>query len=203
MTAEDLVAFEASIAEAFNRGEIRAPIHLHGGCEDQLIRVFETINREDWIASNWRSHYHALLHGIPPDLVRAEIMAGRSMTLCFPEYRMISSAIVGGILPIALGIAFEIKRSGGTNKVHCFMGDMTAGTGIAHECVNYGRVHDLPIRWVVEDNGMSVCTDTKAVWNGYIPYQLATPEDFDIDYIRVYGYQSRWPHSGAGKRITF
>jgi pyruvate dehydrogenase E1 component alpha subunit len=196
MTDEELIAFEADIAERFNRGEIRAPIHLHGGCEAQLIKVFETIDRADWICSNWRSHYHALLHGIPPDLVRAEIMAGRSMTLCFPVYRMISSAIVGGILPIALGIAFEIKRSGGTNRVWVFCGDMTARGGMFHECLSYAAGHDLPIHFVCEDNGKSVCSDTEETWGP----RIANPED---DFVTTFVYSSPWPHAGSGKRIQF
>lgn len=201
MTAEELIAFEADIAGRFNRGEIRAPIHLHGGCEAQLIKVFETIDRADWICSNWRSHYHALLHGIPPDLVRAEIMAGRSMTLCFPAYRMLSSAIVGGILPIALGIAWEIKRQGGTNRVHCFMGETTSETGIAHECIKYALNFDLPIRWICEDNGKSVMSPTREIWNmPTLTQESEFTRDLKTEYVR---YDLGWPHSGAGKRINF
>lgn len=197
MTASELIAFEADIAERFNRGEIRAPIHLHGGCEEQLIKIFRTIAREDWVCSNWRSHYHALLHGIPADLVRAEIMAGRSMTLCFPEYRMISSAIVGGILPIATGIAWEIKRQRGTNKVWAFMGDMTSLTGIASECARYARGFDLPIRFIVEWNGKSVCTDTMSAWGNDEDKIDGLPNSY------TFRYENPWPHSGAGRRISF
>ncbi len=109
---------------------------------------------------SWRSHYQCLLKGVPRQELKAEIMAGHSITLCFPRYRVLSSAIVGGIIPIAVGTALGIKRRGERARVHCFMGDMTAETGIAHEAIKYSTNHQLPIRFIVEDNGKSVCTDT-------------------------------------------
>ena len=193
MTAEELIAFEADIAAEFNAGRIRAPIHLDGGSEAPLIRIFENIKRTDWVLCSWRSHYRALLHGVPPEKVKAEIMAGRSIAMCFPEHRFLSSAIVGGNLPIALGIALGIKRRGGTERVWAFCGDMSARTGAFHECAQYARGHDLPIRFIVEDNGLSVCTPTAEVWGtatGWPPTHR-------------YVYKLPFPHSGAGKRIQF
>ena len=134
MTKDNLIAFEREVADRFNRGEIRAPIHLSGNNEDALIKIFEDVRPGDWICSAWRSHYHALLHGVPADEVMAAIMAGRSITLCWPQYRFLTSAIVGGVLPIAVGLAWSIKRAGGKERVWAFCGDMTARTGIFHEC---------------------------------------------------------------------
>jgi TPP-dependent pyruvate/acetoin dehydrogenase alpha subunit len=137
MTPADLIAFEADIAAAFNRAEIRSPVHLRSGGEEWLIDYFARnydATRGDWVCGAWRTHYHCLLAGVSPDEVRAAIMAGRSITLCFPEYRVVSSAIVGGILPIALGLALGIRRRGEEAQVHCFLGDMTAMTGAYAEC---------------------------------------------------------------------
>ena len=50
------------------------------------------------------------------------------------------------------------------NKVYCFVGDMTSETGIMSESLKYAENHKLPIHFVVEDNSLSVCTDTKKVW---------------------------------------
>lgn len=193
MTAEELVAFEREIAEAFNAGKIRAPIHLDGGNEHQLIEVFQKIKSDHWVACSWRSHYKALLKGVPPEKVRAEIMAGRSIAMSFPEYRFLSSAIVAGQLPIALGIALGIKRRDGAEQVHVFCGDMTARTGAFHECVTYATGHDLPIRFIVEDNGISVCTVTQDVWGR----RKSWP-----NIVRI-PYKLPWPHSGAGVRVNF
>ena len=166
MTPEELIAFETEIAEVFNAGKIRAPVHLYSGNEAQMIEVFRDVKPEDWVMCSWRSHYQCLLKGVPREEVKAEILAGRSISLCFPEYRVVSSAIVAGILPIAVGMALGIKRQGEQARVHCFMGDMTAETGMAF--MNASSIptnHQLPIRFIVEDNGKSVCTDTRETWN--------------------------------------
>ncbi len=199
MTADDLIRFETEIADLFNQGRIRAPVHLYDGNEAQMIEIFKGIRKEDWVLCSWRSHYQCLLKGVPPEQVKAEILAGRSISLCFPEYRVVSSAIVTGVLPIAVGLAMAIKRSGGSEKVHCFMGEMTSETGSAHECIKYARRHHLPVHWIVEDNGKSVCTDTRSVWN----VEKLTFEENPAEDLTYYTYQSRYPHAGAGVRVQF
>src|ERR1039457_2559586 len=109
MTDEELVAFETEIAEEFNKGKIHAPVHLYHGNEAQMIEIFREIKPQDWVMCSWRSHYQCLLKGVPPQELKAEIMAGHSIVLCFPHYRVVSSAIVGGIIPIAVGAALGIK----------------------------------------------------------------------------------------------
>ena len=199
LTAADLITFEEDIAKTFNEKKIRAPIHLYSGNEEQMLKVFEDIQPDDWVFCSWRSHYQCLLKGVPPAEVKQAIMDGKSISLCFPAHRIFSSAIVTGSLPIAVGVALAIKRNGGKNKVHCFVGEMTAETGAMWECFKYGLQHDLPIRFIVEDNGQSVCTDTRKVWN-------ATTLTFDgakNDSVYHYTYKSKWPHAGSGSRIQF
>lgn len=199
LTPLDLVAFEDDIAREFNEAKIRAPVHLYSGNEEQIIDVFRRVRPDDWVLCSWRSHYQCLLKGVPPAELKAEIMAGRSISLCFPEYRVLSSAIVTGVLPIAVGIALAIRRAGGGNRVHCFMGEMTAETGVAHECMKYCRQWSLPVHWIIEDNGKSVCTETRQVWNMPVLSHEGTPAP-DVTY---YKYQSKYPHAGAGQRVQF
>jgi len=199
LTKEELIAFESDIADEFNASKIRAPVHLYFGNEDALIDIFKDVRDDDWVLCSWRSHYQCLLKGVPPDEVKREIMEGRSISLCFPKYRIVSSAIVGGVLPIATGIALSIKRAGGTNRVFCFMGEMTAETGIAHECVKYARNHELPIQFIVEDNGKSVCTDTREAW----AQPKLSYEDNTDPRVTYYRYETKYPHAGAGKRVQF
>jgi len=165
-----------------------------------MIDVFKGVNPEDWVMCSWRSHYQALLKGVPRETLRDEIVAGRSIALCFPEYRMVSSGIVGGIVPIAVGVALGIKQRGGTEKVHCWLGDMTSETGIAHESIKYAEGHDLPIVFHVEDNNLSVCTDTKKSWG-------LNRLTFDVEYhpqVEFSQYvMEKYPHAGAGERIQF
>jgi TPP-dependent pyruvate/acetoin dehydrogenase alpha subunit len=195
MTKEQLEAFEADIAAEFNAGHIKAPIHLAGGNEDQLISIFRGIGPQDWCLTQWRSHFVCLLKGVPPVELKAAIMAGHSITLNFPEHRILSSAIAGGHLPIALGIAWQIKREGRDEKVFAFCGDMTARMGIYHECLQYATGFDLPIRFIREMNHLSVCTDTREAW-GRVAWDTE-------DYERGYSYKLGWPHSGAGQRVNF
>jgi pyruvate dehydrogenase E1 component alpha subunit len=199
MTAQELIEFETDIAHEFNAGKIRAPVHLYYGNEEAIISVFGKIKAQDWVFCSWRSHYQCLLKGVPHSEVKAEIMAGRSISLCFPRYRILSSAIVSGVLPIALGVALGIKRRNGNEKVWCFMGEMTSETGVAHECIKYARSHGLPIHWVVEDNEKSVCTDTRKAWN----LSKLTFEDVQAPDITYYRYTSKYPHAGAGQRVQF
>ena len=156
MKEKDLIHFEDNIAKHFNEEKIKAPIHLYSGNEKFLIRFFKKIKKNDWVFCSWRSHYQCLLKGVPPKKIREEIINGKSISLCFLNYKIYSSAIVGGSLPIALGLALSLKRKKSKNKVYCFMGDMTSETGIAHECIKYSRNKNLPIHFIVEDNRKSV-----------------------------------------------
>ena len=67
---------------------------------------------------------------------------------------------MGGIIPIALGTAFALKRKGSSDKVNLFMGGMTSETGAAHEAHKYAIAFDLPIKIYLEINHKSVCTET-------------------------------------------
>lgn len=202
LTEEDLIEFETEMAACFDAAMIRAPIHLYNGNEKQMIEVFKKhqISNEDWVLCSWRSHYQCLLKGVPKEKLKKAILAGRSISLCFKEQRILCSAIVTGALPIALGIALDIKREGGTNRVYCFMGDMTSETGLAHECIKYAKNNKLPIHFIVEDNGKSVCTDTRATWG----MKKLTYENVEDEYVTYYKYKlEKYPHAGAGKRVQF
>jgi len=198
-TKELLRNFEESIADHFNNGSIRAPVHLSHGNEEYLIEIFQKITDQDFVFCSWRSHYQCLLKGVPSDLVKKEIMAGRSIALCFPEFNFYSTAIVGGQIPIATGAALTIKRKNLGSHVWCFIGDMTSETGIAQTSMRYAEKHDLPITFVIEDNGLSVLTDTRKVWNT----KTLRYEEFNNSRIISYKYTNKFPHAGAGIRVQF
>ena len=199
MDKEDLIKFEEEIAELFNGANISAPVHLYYGNEDQIIDVFKKVRPQDWVFCSWRSHYQCLLKGVPTEKIKNEILAGRSISLCFPDYQIYSSALVGGSLPVAVGTAIAIKRKDEDSKVYCFMGDMTSETGIAHECIKYSRNHQLPIHFIIEDNSKSVCTDTRETWNS----NKLSYESVSDPMITYYRYESKYPHAGAGTRVQF
>ena len=193
-TAESLRAFTEEIAKAFGEAKIPGPVHLSGGQEEELIRMFDgyDIQPEDWVFSTYRSHYHALLHGVPKDYVRSEIMAGRSMNLFSPEHRFFTSAIVGGILPIAVGVAAAINRQKGHERVWVFVGDMAASIGTFQDAVKYSKGHNLPIEFIIEDNGYSCNSPTKEIWGKE-----------DNNNVWSYQYERTYPHVGIGRFIKF
>lgn len=196
ITKKELINFELEIKKIYEAGKIRAPIHLSGNNEDQLIKIFKNVKKNDWVFSTWRNHYHALLKGLPKDWLKKEIIAGRSMGINNIKHKFYSSAIVAGIIPIALGVAksLKIKRKSNSNRVWVFIGDMTFETGIFHECYKYAKNHKLPIKFVVEDNGLSTNTPTKTVWIK----KSKIPKD-----IIYYKYKRKFPHHGTGGWILF
>lgn len=200
MTRDELIAFEQGVAEDFNAGKIRYPVHLSSNNEVHLVDLFKRVRPQDWIFGTWRLHLHALLKGVPPEELRAAIHRGESMALRFDSHRVYGSAIVGGTIPIALGTALAIKRSGSDEHVWLFVGDMAAELGILHEVIKYAENFSLPLTVVIEDNAVSVCTCTRDAWGLNKPHTLHKQPHVSV--IR-YRYTSQYPHAGAGRRIQF
>lgn len=193
-TIESLIDFENRVVNSWENGKIRGPVHLSNGNEQQLLEIFKRIKTSDWVFSTWRSHYHALLKGMDPKFIEDEILQGKSITICNVDEKFYSSAIVGGTISIALGVAQGIKQSNGTDKVFCFIGDMSFESGIFYEVHKYARNFDLPLYFIVEDNGVSTNTPTDATWK--------VKRDIPSDVIH-YTYKSKYPHYGSGKWVIF
>lgn len=131
---------------------------------------------------------------MPEEELFAEVLAGRFMYVNSAKHKIICSAIVGGSIPIATGIGMAIKRRGGSEKVHCFLGDMTATTGLYHEAIQYAAGHDLPVRFVIEDNSYSTNARTEETWG----------ESDACDYLwHRYDYERDYPHTGTGVYVAF
>ena len=110
ITKEDMISFETEIKEKYEGGKIPAPIHLSKDNEDELIEIFQYINEDDWVVSAWRNHYHALLHGFDKQELMDSVVEGRSMATSSDVHKFYSSAIVGGIIPIALGLSMALGK---------------------------------------------------------------------------------------------
>ena len=157
-TKKELIELEDNIVEKYKNNKLPFLFHLCGGNEDQLIEIFNDINDGDYVFVTHRNHYHAYLHGIDPNTVLDRVSNGRSMFIYDREKNFFSSAIVGGIIPQALGTAMALKEKGSDRKVWCFVGDMGFETGEFHLCHKYARNFDLPLQFVVEDNNLSTNT---------------------------------------------
>ena len=209
LDANDLTIFEEEIASLYEDGRISAPVHLRNGNEEILVNLFNNlkISKEDYVYSTWASHLHALLKEIPQERVKKDILKGRSITLHYPDYNFYSSGIVGGNAPIATGTALALKKQNKPNRVYCFMGDMSFRAGISHESIMYSLSQNLPITFIVEDNGKSVGTPTEECW-GQIPTEhlYGVYKEFagaSIADIVYYKYEMSYPHSGTGVFVEF
>lgn len=194
MDTKQLKNFELDIKRLYEKKKIKAPIHLSGNNENQLIKIFKRINKKDWVFSSWRSHYHALLHGISEKELKKQIVNGKSMSICSKKPKFFSSSIVGGTLPIALGVAMSNKLKKNNEKVWVFIGDMTYETGVFHECHKYAIQNNLKIYFVVEDNNMSTNTPTTSVWGR---------KTKKLKNVIRYFYKREYPHHGTGSWVLF
>tara|TARA_R110002126_G_scaffold280902_2_gene428507 strand:+ start:684 stop:1316 length:633 start_codon:yes stop_codon:yes gene_type:complete len=194
VTPSELMEFEKKVADHYENGGIRGPIHLCKNNEDHLIEIFKYVDEGDWVFVPWRNHYHAILHGVCKNKLFEWICEGSSMHTNNTNPNFYSSSIVGGIIPLAVGVSLGLQRKKSKNKVWCFVGDMTMETGVFHEAYKYCKNFDLPIQWVVEDNNMSVHTPTSMAWNK----KQETPDD-----IIYYEYEMGYPHHGTGKWVNF
>jgi TPP-dependent pyruvate/acetoin dehydrogenase alpha subunit len=190
ISKKELIEFERHIAELYEQAKIKAPIHLAKGNENKLIKIFKDYRDSDWVFTTYRSHYHWLLSGRNPEELKKQIVEGHSMHIF--GSRFFTSAIVGGHVPIALGVALALKIKNSSNKVWCFMGDMAGESGIVHESIKYARGHGLPITFVIEDNDYSVRALTKETW-GRSKAKVAGR----------YKYKRHYPHAGTGKYVMF
>jgi TPP-dependent pyruvate/acetoin dehydrogenase alpha subunit len=203
MNKQQLIDFETDIKNEFVQAKILAPIHLSDGNEDQLIQIFEDISSEDWVFSTWRNHYHALLHGIDPIWLKEQIMMGRSMSINCSNPKFFTSAIVGSTLSIATGAALALKKKRTSEMVWCFVGDMGRETGIYQESLKFVENHELPLMFIIEDNGYSVGAPTQATWGSQDFFQNTSPSRLSKHEIKYSYIKTKYPHVGAGEWVTF
>ena len=88
ITVDDLKSFEEEVKVVYEAGGIKAPVHLAGGNEQNLIDIFQYVHKDDWVFASWRNHYHALLHGVPRDTLMDLIVRGKSMSVYSKEPKL-------------------------------------------------------------------------------------------------------------------
>lgn len=195
-TKTKLINFEKEISELFEQAKIPYVVHFCGGNEEQLIKIFKDIKKEDYKFSAHRAHYHYLLSGGSPEVLKDKIMKGKSMYIYDRKLNFFTSPIVGGIGGIAAGVALALKRKRSNRHVWCFVGDGAEDEGHFYEAVRYVEGHDLPCTFIIEDDGYAVDTPKKARYG----------ENSEIKWgkhvIRYY-YKRTYPHVGIGKWVTF
>jgi hypothetical protein len=188
-SADELISFEDEIGDLYLANKLPFLFHLSGGNEKELISIFENIAENDYVISNHRNHYHALLHGIPPEVVKNRILNGQSMFIYDRKRNFFCSAIIGGTPAIAAGIAWALKRKGSKQKVWCFVGDGTEDNGHLYEAIRYVDGWDLPCTFVIENNDRSVEASNSERWGKSADYEWNSPS------VIKYKYEITYPHA--------
>lgn len=154
--------FEEKSAQMYSAMKIRGFLHLYIGEEAVAVGVMEALQPEDNVLATYREHGQALARGVPATTVMAEMYGkqegcargrGGSMHIFDKETRFYGgNAIVGGHLPLAVGMALADKMRG-DNRVTCiFFGDGAAAEGEFHESLNLAALWKLPVLFVCENN---------------------------------------------------
>ncbi len=154
--------FEEKTAEAYALGKIGGFCHLYIGQEAVAVGSLSALREDDYAISSYREHGQALVRGIPPGTVMAELFGkatgcskgkGGSMHLFDAGRRFMGGhAIVGGHIPLAAGIAFAVKYQGGDQVCVCFFGEAAVNIGAFHEALNMASVWKLPVIFLCENN---------------------------------------------------
>jgi pyruvate dehydrogenase E1 component alpha subunit len=160
--------FEDKCAELYTQEKIRGFLHLYDGEEANAVGVITAMDPQDGIVATYREHGHALVRGISMDAVMAEMMGkvdgcsrgrGGSMHIFDEATRFYGgNAIVGGGLPMAVGLALALKMRNENAVIACFFGEGAVAEGEFHESLNLAKLWNLPVLFVCENNGYAMGT---------------------------------------------
>lgn len=154
--------FEEKCAELYTLEKIRGFLHLYIGEEAIAVGAMQALEPHDAIVATYREHGHALVRGVPAKAIMAEMYGkvegcsrgrGGSMHLFDAKTRFYGgNAIVGGGLPIAIGLALADKMQRRANVTACFFGEGAAAEGEFHESLNLAELWQLPVLFICENN---------------------------------------------------
>ena len=158
--------FETKCVELYQAQKILGFLHLYDGEEAVSVGVMDALQPEDAVVATYREHGQALARGVDPARLMAEMLGklegccrgrGGSMHIFDRERRFYGgNAIVGGGLPLSLGVALADKMAGRNAITACFFGDGAVDEGEFHETLNLAELWRLPILFVCENNGYSM-----------------------------------------------
>ena len=160
--------FEEKCVELYSATKIRGFMHLYIGEEAVAVGAMQALTPEDAIVATYREHGHALVRGVSAGSIMAEMYGkvegcargrGGSMHLFDAATRFYGgNAIVGGGLPLAVGLALADKLQGRRRVTACFFGDGAVAEGEFHECMNLAALWNLPVLFLCENNRYAMGT---------------------------------------------
>ena len=162
--------FEEICHQLYERKRITGVyMHLYSGHEASGIGSLAALRPSDHVITAYRDHGIALILGMDPQRVMAEMMGkatgssggkGGSMHLASAQHNFWGGyAIVGGHLPLAAGIALQARYQGTDDVTMTYVGDGATNNGYFHEALNMSAIWDLPVIWIIENNGYGMGTE--------------------------------------------
>ncbi len=167
--------FEETVLDKFQRGSFFGTTHTYLGQEANAVGTLALIQENDIVISNHRCHGHFLAYGGDPHSLFAELMGrvtgvcgGRGGSQHLHWRNFYSNGILGGIIPIATGMALAEKYKQSESVTIAFLGDGTLGEGVIYEAFNMASLWKAPILYVLENNHIAQTTKIELALAGNI-----------------------------------
>ncbi|TVZ06892.1 pyruvate dehydrogenase (acetyl-transferring) E1 component subunit alpha [Trebonia kvetii] len=201
--------FEERTARAYTEALIGGYCHLNLGEEASVVGLMAALKPTDYLFTNYREHGYALMRGIEPNRVMAELYGrvdgvskgwGGSMHMFDVTHRLLGGyGIVGGQLPLATGAALAIDYRGGDEVVMCTLGDGTTAIGAFHESLNIAALWHLPVVFVIINNGLGM--GTTVAKSSAEPDLYKRGAAYRMQSARVDGFDPVAVHEAAAKAV--
>jgi TPP-dependent pyruvate/acetoin dehydrogenase alpha subunit len=207
-TMRTIRRFEERVMEEMGTGDIPGNTHLYAGQEASAVGVCFQLQDDDYISSTHRGHGHCIAKGVDIDGMMAELF-GRASGTCggkggsqhiadLRKGMLGANGIVAAGAPITCGAALSIKLLGSRQVAVAFAGDGAMNEGVMSESFNLAKIWNLPIIFVIEDNGFGEATANALVSAGSFTRRA---ESYDIPTLEVDGTDVFAVYSAAGEAV--
>ena len=172
--------FEERVLDWFPKGLFFGTTHTYVGQEADAVGIMSCLHSGDVVVSNHRCHGHFLAYGGSMEALAAELM-GKSTGVCggrggsqHIQWRdFYANGVLGGTVPLAVGMGLAEKAAGSERVVTVFMGDGALGEGVVYEALNMASLWDLPVLFVLENNRYAQSTPIELNLAGSIATRFA------------------------------
>lgn len=199
--------FEEKAGRLYGQQKIKGFCHLYNGQEACIVGAVTALDKDDKYITAYRDHAHPIALGTPPEHVMAELFAkatglvkgkGGSMHMFDKQRNLFGGhGIVGGQIPLGVGIAFAEKYKQTSNLCITFMGDGAVRQGAFHEALNLAMLYQLPVIFVIENNGYAMGTSVERSSNVTELYKLGAA--YDMPSVAVDGMDVEAVHRAVAE----
>ncbi len=188
--------FEEKTAKPYQQGHIGGFLHRYDGQEAIAVGSISVLSKNDHVITAYRDHGHALAVGMGMNECMAELYGkatgcskgkGGSMHFFAPDKNFWGGhGIVGGQTPLGLGIAYYLKYKDIKGACLCYLGDGAVNQGAFHESLNLASLWDIPVIYVIENNGYSMGT-SQSRSSAYPEFLAKRAEGYNMDWDVCFG----------------